>query len=269
MALFMSEMLLDAIAEIGSTSDQSQLLRHLRLEEDLDYKKFFESDFPAPEKDFLNQVGSDLLNETDISVFFRSPSICHTARLPAQSRYLGILTESEQTGVDDYYKGIPKTEAHQLEAGDDSDTPMPLVFDETERQSCEVELNRDYKDFFFASDKLGWTTLTFPNKAEQQAYDRESEKYRGLLILCPKYCDWGRCPVGDMRKESIRKGQVKFEINGKPVTNITDLVDCGALRGEDGHYWQPNEDGQYVLRAKVLGDGSDFSFLRISSLILL
>ena len=268
-ALFMSEMLLDAIEEIGDVSDRITLLRHLQTEENIEYQKFSNSDVPAPEDGFLKEVGDELLNETDLTPFFRSPSICHTARLPAQSRYLGILTESDQTGVHDYFKGIPKEEADKMETADDSETPMPLVYDPRDRQTCEVELNRDYKDYFFSSDKMGWTTLTFPNKVELEAYGRTSGEYKGILVMCLKHCDWGKCPAGDMQLEAIQKGQVKLEINGLPVANVTKFNDCTVLRGEHGHYWKANEDGQYTLRAKVLGDGSDFSFLRISSLILL
>jgi hypothetical protein len=272
MALFMSETLLDAIAEIDSLSDRETLLRDLQTEENIEYQKFFQSDLPPLEKDFLNQIGEELLNEANVSVFFRSPSICHTARLPAETRYLGILTESDRVGVHDYYKGVPKNVADQLEVKDGSEMSMPLVYDPAERQSCEVELNRDFKDFFFASNKMGWSRITIPNKAEVRAYgltDPERFKYQGLLVMCLKTCDWGMCPAGDMQLESIQRGQVKFKVNGVPVTNVTKFVDCGVLRGKHGHYWKPNDNGQYKIRAKVLGDGSDFSFLRISSLIVL
>lgn len=268
LALFVSETLLDAIDEMSSISgDRAALLRHLRNEEDVEYKTFADSDVPPLENDFLRQIGDELLNETDMSVFYRSPSICHTGRLPAQIRYLGILTESDKTGVYDYDKGMPKENADKLETEDEM--AMPLVYDPNDRQTCEIELNRDYKDFFFASDKMGWSTVTIPNKAELEAYGRDSQTYRGLLVMCLKYCDWGKCPAGDMQLESIQKGQVEFEVNGVSVVNVTKFSDCGVLRGEQGHYWKANDDGQYVLKAKVLGDGSDFSYLRISSLILL
>jgi len=268
-ALFMSEMLLDAIAEIDTTENRESLFRHLRTKENLDYQKFTLSDLPAVEGEFLKTVGDELLNETNLTAFFRSPSICHTARLPAESRYLGILTESDQIGVHDYFKGITKEVAEKMEAGDGSEKLMPLVYDPKDRQTCEVELNRDYKDFFYTSDKMGWTSLTIPNKAELEAYRRGNEEYQGLLVMCLKYCDWGKCPAGDMQLEAIQKGQVEFQVNGSPVKNVTQFNDCGVLRGEQGHYWKPNNDGQYTLKAKVLGDGSDFSYLRISSLILL
>lgn len=186
MALFLIETLLDSISEIGSISDRERLLRHLQTEENVDYQKFANSDVPPLEKDFLRQIGDELLNETGTSVFYRSPSICHTGRLPSQTRYMGILTESDETGVHDYFKGIPRNEAEKLEKSDEME--MPLVYDPNDhnRQTCEVELNRDVKDYFFASSKMGWTTMTIPNKAEKEAYGRDTE-YLGILVMCLKY----------------------------------------------------------------------------------
>jgi hypothetical protein len=127
MALFLSETLLDAIAEIGSGSKtRESLLRHIEFEENVEYQKLSKSDLPDPEGSFLTQIGDELFEETVVSVFFRSPSICHTARLPAETRYLGILTETDKVGVDGYYKGIPKNVAELLKGGDDSAVSMPL-----------------------------------------------------------------------------------------------------------------------------------------------
>ena len=269
LAVFLCDMLRDAIAELGSNSNPSELLMQLRHEEDADYKKFFQSSVPDIEATFLKTIGDELLNDVNTTLFYRSPSICHTARLPAESRYLGILTESKQTGITNYYKGITMKEAVKMESDESADTPMPLVYNEEEREDCEVELTRDYKDYFFTSSKQGWTTLTFPNEAEKRAYGRESEKLHGILVMCLAKCDWGRCPKGDMQMPSIMNGQVNLEVNGLSVTNITDFSGCFVLRGENGHYWQANDVGQYILRARVLGDGSQFSFLRISSVIVL
>jgi hypothetical protein len=269
LALFLFEMLRDTIADLGSTSDPSELLTQLHNEEDVDYKTFFQSTVPGVEENFLQTIGEELLNEANMTVFYRSPSICHTARLPAETRYLGILTETDQTSVANYYKGIPMKEASRVESDESTDTPMPLVYNEAEREDCAVEVIRDYKDYFFTSSKQGWTTLTVPNEAEKRAYGRESETLHGILVMCLAKCDWGKCPKGDMQKQSIMAGQVTLEVNGQVVTNITDFSGCVVLRGEKGHYWQPNDAGQYVVRARVLGNGSDFSYLRISSLIVL
>jgi hypothetical protein len=193
MALFMSKTFLDVIAEIGSLSDHETLLCHLQTEENIEYQKFFQSDLPPlPGEGLLESIWRELLNEANVSVFFRSPSICHTAQLPAETRYLGILTESDCVGVHDYYKGVPKNVADQLEVKDGSEVSMPLVYDPAECQSCEVELNRDFTDFFFASNKMGWSRITIPNKAEVRAYgldDPEKFKYQGLLVMHLKICD--------------------------------------------------------------------------------
>jgi len=271
-ALFLSDMLIDAIDELKSAANPTDVLNQLKREEDMDYKSFFESTSAKDSTDYdLVPKDSDLVNGANASIFFSENSVCHTARLPAQTRYLGILTESKQNGVHEYFKGISLSEARNMTSDGSAEISMPLVYDESERQSCEVELNRDYQDHFFASSRMGWATMIIPNEAEKRAYVKDSQKFLGVLVLCLVKCPWDECEDGaELRKDAIFSGQLHFQVNGIPVTNATDLIQgCMVLRGQQGHHWQPNADGQYVLRTQVLGNGTDFSFVRVSSLILL
>lgn len=277
MALFLSEMLLEAIDDLSNstttTTNRHDLLVQLQEEEHQDYARFLAS--PAPDASQLEKVplDADLLSEQNVSVFFRSPSICHGATLPSMSRYLGILTESNETGVhdDEYFRGMHIKEAKTL-GKEEEETTMPLVWDNAEEKEtkCPLEIQRDHKDYFYISKKMGARTLTVPNAAELQAYGRTSDgdsKLHGIVVLCQIRCPWRRCPKGAMRQEDIRNGDVQLEVNEKRVQNITAFGnECFVLRGENGHRLPPNDDGQFVLRAKVKRKDS---LLRISAMIIL
>lgn len=265
-------MLLDAISDLASSSfSRTQLLSALKKQEDADYVMFQKNWRPDIIEYNMVPLDNDLVDAGNVSVFFRNPSICHTARLPAETRHLGILTESEQIGVHDYeyFKGIPGSEAKILTA--EGNTTMPLVYDEGDREICdEAEIKRDYKDFFMVSSKMGSATLAVPNDAERRAYSRQSGKLLGIIVVCPVPCDWGRCPEGELELDAIHNGTIRMEVNDLPVTNITDFRGCSALRGKDGHRWQPNGADQYVLKARISDEvNTTFSFFRISSMIVL
>jgi hypothetical protein len=272
MALFLSDMLLDSISDLASSSfNRTQLLSALQKQEDADYA-MFQSNWESDIIEYrMVPLDSDLVDARNISVFFRNPSICHTARLPADIRHLGILTESEQVGVHDYeyFKGMPASEAKALKA--EGTTDMPLVYDEGDREICnEAEIKRDYKDYFMVSNKMGSATLTVPNDAERRAYSRESEKLLGIIVVCPVPCDWGRCPEGVFELDAIHNGTLLMEVNDQSVTNITDFRGCSVLRGKAGHRWEPNGADQYVLKARIPDAvNATFSFFRINSIIVL
>lgn len=270
MALFLSDMLLEAIYELSATEidNRTDLLAQLHKEQDDDDARFATADaVPQPFEYDKTPLDSDLMNEANVSVFFRSPSICHTARLPSVTRYLGILTESNETGVQDYYKGVHLNEAKKLASEGNGDMPMPLVWGNEDRDTtCPLELQRDHKDYFYVSNAMGAATLTIPNTAQVQAYGRKAEELHGILVLCLIRCDWGKCPKRAMRQDDIRNGRVRLEVNNELVVNGTAFGgECLVLRGENGHRFPPNDAAQFVLRARVLEDNA---LLRISSLIV-
>lgn len=274
LALFLSDMLLDSVEELGlSIVDPLELLAKLRKEEDADYERFETSFAPDDLEYHLVPIDNDLVDEKNVSYFFRSPSFCHTARLPAETRHLGYVTESNQVGVRDfeYFKGIPMSEAMRMTKGNTTESTMPLVYDENDREHCdEAEIKRDYMDFFLVTDQMGPRTLTIPNKAERQAYGRESESLQGIIVLCSIPCPFGKCPKGELELDAIQNGTIQMDINGQSVTNTTNFAGCSVLRGKNSHRWQPNEAGQFVLKASVSeSQNTTLSFFRISSLVLL
>mmetsp|Transcript_13849 Transcript_13849/g.25098 ORF Transcript_13849/g.25098 Transcript_13849/m.25098 type:complete len:104 (+) Transcript_13849:857-1168(+) len=94
----------------------------------------------------------------------------------------------------------------------DSDIPMPLVWDNKERdKDCPLELRHDFKDCFFVSSKTGSATLTVPNAAELKAHGRPSRSLHGILVICLIRCLWGKCPLRSIRQEEIRDGVVRMQ----------------------------------------------------------
>jgi hypothetical protein len=271
MAMFLADTLLEAIDDLvdSNITNQTEILTRLQKDEDDDFELLSKRKVPVTVEYDKIPLDKDLLNHANASVFFRSPSVCHIAKLPSQSRYLGILTETNETGVHGYYSGIHMDDAMKLTSRQNGDAPsMPLVWDSEEREKeCPLEIQRDFKDYFFVSSKMGSAMLTIPNAAEMKAYGRKSQKLHGILVLCLIQCPWGKCPKDAARQEEIKNGKVRLEVNDQRVTNVTAMGgECLVLGNDKSHRFQANDAGQFVLRANILANNA---ILRISSLIVL
>jgi len=69
-------------------------------------------------------------------------------------------------------------------------------------------------------------------------------------------------------EEERAMGKVEITINGEPVTEITEMNRCVALKNKDGHTWKPNKNGQYEIEMEIK-NASKYSFVRLSSFIIL
>lgn len=85
LALFMGELLLDAVSEIAAlptSEDKSALFDKLTAEEEAAYKKVLSADIPEEVTDvarwFMKDAGASDLNPVDI---YKHRSFCHTALL--------------------------------------------------------------------------------------------------------------------------------------------------------------------------------------------
>jgi len=262
MALLLVDNLVETLEGLEpNNEDPAILYKKLRAEEDVDYQ-MFDSESQVP--DTMDGLVSEehVKNGLTASILYKNPSICHTALLPAETRYLGILTESDKKGPLDYDKGMTQNSADKS-PGKKDQCPMRLVFSEEDRQTCEVPLQMDYKDFFYTTALDGWTSLTIPNDAELAAYGPDF-KPKGVLVLCFVGCNWGKCPKGNKQYEDFQTGELQMEVNGESVKNITRLSRCFAMQGQNGHIFKPNKAGRYVVRARV-----DSGYTRISSVIIL
>jgi hypothetical protein len=279
MALFMSDMLLDAIKELGNEPyDPSELFSKLREEEAAEYATFYASTPEITEGlvsgrlDFADKP----LMEVFAKMFRKDNIICHTALLPAQTRYLGILMETDKVGTKDFEKGISEQQAIQEKASDDEKDKrqMRLAFETGVRQpDCPVDLKWDYKDFFYTSQDDGWTSMTVPNKSELDYYNKAGKfKPEGIVLLCFMKCDWGKCPNGDMQFDQVLEGKLKLTVNGVAVTKFNKVSECALLQhGQGDYYFKPNDEGQFEFRALVekAEEGKVGNYARITSIVVM
>ncbi len=91
--------------ELAAERPDPALLDQLRAFEVADRKEFMSRELPMTMLKDL-QIPSDV----DPEMFYRGANFCHTARLPAESRHLGILMESSLVGEDSYDKGTDQRE---------------------------------------------------------------------------------------------------------------------------------------------------------------
>jgi hypothetical protein len=243
LGMWLTNMMEDALKELELERPDPALLDQLRAFEVADRKEFMSRELPIA----LHGVGKWIPDDVDQELFFRGPNFCHTARLPAQTRHLGILTESSLVGTDSFDIG---TEIAIAKNNTPEDKSMQLVYVQKERTSCPIPLNKDYKDFFYVDETHGWSQLTLPNNAEVKAYGT-SEPLRGVIAVCLADCNWGKCAAEDIKSPGINAGMAEMEVNGVKVARLTAFDRCYFLKHIGGHVWKPNSDGRFQIRAKV------------------
>jgi hypothetical protein len=250
LALHLSFVLEDSLSELISAKSDPAFPDKLRADEDTDFTLFMNRTLPNT----ANNMG--LPYDIDRELFFRGPNFCHTARLPAEIRHLGILTESSKVGEDSYDMGTQIGKARKSSLGDG---PMPLVYDPGSIQNCPVPVNKDRKDAFYVNNYYDWSQLTLPNDAEMKAYGT-GEPLRGVLAVCFVECSWGKCPKGNLITEDFKLGTAEMEVNGIKVSGFSKLGKCAFLRHDEGHIWKPNSNGRFDFRARALESKSYIRF---------
>jgi len=276
MGLFLSDMLIDAIKELGlEPYDSAKKLGSLIAEEEAEYSTFYVSQPQITGASVGDFYEDEVLVNVIARMFRKTRIICHTALLPAEIRYLGILTETDMVGTHGYEKGVSQMQADSDVASESEKhkRQMRLTFDTSTRQAnCPVDVKWDYKDFFYTTQNDGWTSLTVPNKAEMEYYIGEGAyEPEGVIVLCFVKCDWGKCPEGEMQTNEIVDGQLKLEVNGVMVTNVTKLEECGILQHSTGDYhFKPNSEGQFELRVSIgtAEKEGKVPFTRITSIVV-
>lgn len=265
----------------------TELLSQLQVQEKDAFEKFQEAELPElasqvhqwhkckktfseKEEGLAMECSEDESFDQFTSVFFKGPGICHTARLPSQTRYKGYLVNDISKvggpvpfGMETYETGVPVEEAAV-------DSKLKLVYKTDQREKdCPVTVSPDYKDYFYAHQQDGWAKLTIPNEAEKEAYSHESEQFHGLIGIAFLTCPWNRCPEGFVgTKRDFDDGKFEISINGAPVLSLILFHDVGCyfLKGKDGYEWEANSDSDdYEIAIKVVEDGSH---VEVSSLML-
>jgi hypothetical protein len=283
MALFLVDVLLEALRELElSTEDIAARLARLDAAEEADNVRF-RSEAPLPRLP-KHAYDFSLLDSLDASDLFQKRSLCHTARLPSEMRYRGILTGRTAQEFDQFYReGTERDKADKLmstmfdegvdvDSSVDSDSDeMKLVYAEKLRQNkCNATLNIDYPDSFYVGPNEGWKSLRIMTRLEKETYKIESPK--GLILVClvqPNLYERGfegrEIQVGDLKRHPV----VDFRVNGQAVVGLSWIDPCFSLNGPQGHYWEIGSDGQYEIEARVRNNDEEHYILQISSVILL
>jgi hypothetical protein len=260
LALSLMELLDDAVEMIDSRgSDPEVLFNELLKQHQADDNNFLNAPLPDnaidvfkgdnPNKDTTSIPPTDI----DLETLFRGPSICHTGRLPAETRFLGILTESNEKGFLDFYKGQPT--GWKIPLPEVQDGMIPLVYDANAHgHPCPVGAGYDFPDFFYVHESYGWSKLVVPNAREKAVYGpKNNQALKGYIEVCWKACPWGKCAEKIVNHDRIRQDKTTGEIkvNDQPVIDLTNFGSCVFLKGTQGHVWQPNANGQYEISVRT------------------
>ena len=142
---------------------------------------------------------------------FKNFFFCHTAILPAEIRFRGLLTDNlDATGSIEevtYDQGIRFSKIKAEECSDnESRAPVPVLHPNSDNvqqmligagdedyEDCEETTHHDHKDYFYISSVEDWRTLTIPNDAEKEYYTEfNTEQTKGWIILCMGNCEFLR-----------------------------------------------------------------------------
>jgi len=265
LALFLTDAVLSALQDLVDDNDGDiELLLSQLEQEDKDlHASFTNAELPDIHNNLLHELGDLKFSENEpkfnASLFFKGESICHTGRLPSQSRYKGILTNTDKVGQpapvgeETYELGFDKVVAAKTAS---ENQEIRLVYDmykEREVSCVGVVVKPDYPDSFYVNALDGWAKLTFPNEAEKKAYGYDPALFEGVFIIHGKVCDWGKCPAGFLlAEEDHAEKNWEMKINGESVTTVKDLGNRAVvLGGENGYRFAPNADDQYEIEIKV------------------
>lgn len=276
LGLFLVDSLINALIDLSQNeiADPLVLLDILRKQDQSTQEKLLIAELPVPfSAIYLPLDNAPLDPSLDLEVFWRGPSLCRTARLPAQSRFLGYTTNTTKIGsiavqgFEEYESAIPMNNSISADAAKDGFMVLTYYHRDFARAPCDVILTPDYKDFFLAHYNNSRVKLSFPNKMESLAYGYSPSKYKGLLVIIFSQCEYNQCVQGDLRPDDFVARKFVMTVNGEEVTALTSAgFDAFILKGNGGFYWQAQpKDGTFVVTFQVLVEGG---FVRLSSIIL-
>ena len=262
-AFFLLEVMEDALTEmVGSEKDPSAFFKELQDGEDDDFERFRTAAVSDYFELMLDKADRDGL---DVSLLVQGHNFCHTARLPAEIRYKGILTERPPTDDSLFYeKSMLQEEADSTV---NSEGRMRLVYskDDNDQVECNHTRTLDRSDYFYTTTTEDWNMIVLPNDAELREYGK-GEPLQGILAICFAACPYNKCPRTNMDLEAFEEKLFEMSVNGMAVFKMVEFGGgCVLLQNAEGYQWKPNEDGKFDFRARVLQPDSA---LRIGSFIL-
>lgn len=273
MSLFMIELLSDALSDIQSSAvTPAELLNELKSQDDSDYERLLNSDLPSTSRQWVlkNYTGPDLDRWRDL--LFKDARICHTALLPADIRYKGILTESGPINPLEWENQPVELQSGNISKVPNNGTTIRLVAEMAERQYCPIVPNIDHKDYFYIGYGEGWKELVLPNDREMDTYVKGKQSLKGYISICFVRCDWGHCPSGNIIN-GLKENLASMKVNEEPVVDMAnfgfeqgnDAFECHMLLNKDGMKFTPNDEGRFVIRALVQAEEN---YMRFSSIVI-
>ena len=276
----------ESLQEIAESSkDTESLLDELDKEE----KLAFEAIASAPVPNFILEGLN--WDKEDAEQIMRGSSICRTAELPSQTRYLGYGSNSNKTGgpaiygketydigipvqrnVDDTGKAVIYTFPNVTEPPPPGQFTLLYLIDvHKDRNRCGDGLVMpDYIDFYYAPLKDGKASITFPNEKEKAAYGYSREKFKGMLaIVFPVFTqNLGSAKKSDFNAGDFGSEKVSVTVNSKPVTGFKSEGHILFFQGEgDSFHWEPSDNDDYTIEVSV-PDELAWKNFRIDGLLL-
>lgn len=229
-------------------------LRRLSDEEGLDYQKIFDSPIPPS----IQKIRMPVEMTQNLVGLLKDPAYCHTSILPAETRFLGLLTNSEITGSiqdQEYEKGVSLSliESPQ-KPGDSGGKPhayqderleyknqLLLALNPNEREKCAEPTHLDFKDFYQISSFEGWKSLLLPNQAEAKYYtEYDATQVKGNILVCLLKCAYNSCPANNLQNYFDRKNKKnKKEVSEEERANFGDFemkINGVAVSNGSMHY---------------------------------
>mmetsp|Transcript_6249 Transcript_6249/g.9013 ORF Transcript_6249/g.9013 Transcript_6249/m.9013 type:complete len:662 (-) Transcript_6249:72-2057(-) len=287
---YMIQLLEESIMEIDEigggrspSSWQRILLDQLNREESA-YLHQLEKKKPSPASDDSYAVegvpnSASIIRELGVPNLFRAPSICHTALLPAESRYKGYVTMSDQVGDwrdGNFDIGTNKIKAFQW-AVDSSHGPLQpwhsplLVYEMGDRHRCSSP-KIDHKDYFLVRNtEKDWLHMYVPTETEMQVYHHSGKPpLQGILIVCVAHCPNDMCPPEHVHLNNERKETwVEIQVDGQPIKKVLPLDGtCSILENKHGVRWGSQTNYRVSFKVVTKKQGFDYLF-KISSVIVL
>ena len=258
--LFLMDLLDDSLQEIKQKllDSPTMLWKRLRMEEESEFKAFEASDnFKYAHR--WDVEGTALTTE----LFYHHSVYCHTARLPAETRYNGKVFNLNRN--DDWFNFKKGFSAKRLTTNPEKE--MRLAYAAREKHDCPLTLHIDSRDFFFATPRFGdFQVITAPNIEEFKYYGPHAPK--GLILMCPAACTHDSCPGHKAVGAShVNEGkEIEIQVNGEKVARAAQLDDCFLLERESGDFqWEPHDGGRFDIGVKMLDSRRH---LRLSSVIV-
>jgi hypothetical protein len=249
------------------------LLEEIETEENREYEAFLAE--PLPEIQGQEELfGKALNDETLMDTWFKGPSLCRTPLLPAESRFLGLTTNTtkigkvSKCGAETYDTGVSINREGGIYSYLTEVTPTPGDFNIIapnkfrscyDEEKCPEIVMPDYKDWFWGVLKDGKVSATLPNEKEKEYYGYDPTNFKGIIGLIPTiFPETTRgLPIGDLNVSDFQD-HLKLTVNGKPVAKYRIFNHMAILEGEDGSvFWEPSPNSDYVLEFEPSGELED------------